>query len=113
MKKKRNGAFSNFAVVVVRASVIFELSNSTDTPPCTPTYYLYLSIYNILVLICRSEMLTSTAAAVAVKLAAAAGLLAALAADVVRGEGSCAAARKCCAGQDTDCAVTHDVNFIR
>lgn len=30
----------------------------------------------------------------------------------VRGEGSCAAAKKCCAGQNTDCAVTHDVNFI-
>ena len=28
-------------------------------------------------------------------------------------EGSCAAARKCCDGQNTDCAVTHDVNFIR
>jgi len=29
-----------------------------------------------------------------------------------RGEGSCAAAKKCCDGQDTDCAVTHDVNFL-
>lgn len=28
------------------------------------------------------------------------------------GQGSCAAARKCCDGQNTDCAVTHDVNFI-
>ena len=28
-------------------------------------------------------------------------------------EGSCAAARKCCDGQNTDCAVTHDVNFMR
>ncbi|XP_023345257.1 somatomedin-B and thrombospondin type-1 domain-containing protein isoform X2 [Eurytemora carolleeae] len=27
-------------------------------------------------------------------------------------EGSCAAARKCCDGQNTDCAVTHDVNFM-
>jgi hypothetical protein len=27
-------------------------------------------------------------------------------------QGSCAAARKCCDGQDTDCAVTHDVNFL-
>jgi len=55
-------------------------------------------------------MLCNTAAAA--KFALAAGLLAAVATDVVRGEGSCAAARKCCAGQDTDCAVTHDVNFI-
>ena len=62
-------------------------------------------------LLCRSEMLCNTAAAA--KFALAAGLLAAVATDVVRGEGSCAAARKCCAGQDTDCAVTHDVNFIR
>ena len=28
-------------------------------------------------------------------------------------EGSCAAAKKCCDGQNTDCAVTHDENFIR
>jgi len=28
------------------------------------------------------------------------------------GDGSCAAAKKCCDGQDTDCAVTHDVNFL-
>lgn len=28
------------------------------------------------------------------------------------GSGSCAAAKKCCSGQDTDCAVTHDLNFI-
>jgi len=29
-----------------------------------------------------------------------------------KGEGSCAAAKKCCDGQDTDCAVTHDLNFL-
>jgi len=47
-------------------------------------------------------LLTVTIAAVA----------ATLAAISVKGEGSCAAAKKCCSGQNTDCAVTHDLNFI-
>lgn len=41
-----------------------------------------------------------------------AALLIAAAARTVAADGSCAAAKKCCDGQNTDCAVTHDLNFI-